>query len=173
MTDETNESAEKAEPAVSAEAPSASTSRYDFDKVVDALADVSPTAQRSGAAPVSPPRNATNSLWSIPLDVDVVLGRSRLPVSDLMSLTIGDTLSLDRRIGDPVEIVANGTIIGWGQLCAVDESGERFGVRLTKLSGAAKAAPSARKSQSAESRPTNANLDDKTPTSDVSDQRVA
>ncbi|EFL89504.1 FliM/FliN family flagellar motor switch protein [Ahrensia sp. R2A130] len=171
MTSELDGPAEEVTQTTSPEIEGApATPRYDFDKVADALADVSPAASRS---PVSPKRDATNSLWSIPLDVDVVLGHARLPVSDLMNLSIGDTLSLDRRIGDPVEIVANGTTIAWGQLCAVDESGERFGVRLTKLSGAAKAAPSARKASAAETSTNKNTAENEAPASDVSDQRVA
>lgn len=147
----------------------AAAPRYDFDKVADALADISASPQKPQTVQ-SRSTTESNSLWSIPLDVDVVLGHARLPVSELMNLAIGDTLSLDRRIGDPVEIIANGTTIAWGQLCAVDESGERFGVRLTKLSGAAKAAPSARRPLPEDNRePTEA----ETESSDMSDQRVA
>lgn len=73
----------------------------------------------------------------IPIDVQIILGTSRMAVSDLMDLSKGATIALDRRIGEPVEITANGRIIGRGEVTVLDADETRFGVRMIEVYGAA------------------------------------
>ncbi|WP_438750197.1 flagellar motor switch protein FliN [Pararhizobium sp. O133] len=77
-------------------------------------------------------------IMDIPIDVQIVLGSSRMQVSGLMNLTEGATIALDRRIGEPVEIVVNGRVIGRGEITVLDEDETRFGVKLIEIKGASK-----------------------------------
>ncbi len=77
-------------------------------------------------------------IMDIPIDVQIVLGTSRMQVSGLMNLTEGATIALDRRIGEPVEIVVNGRMIGRGEITVLDEDETRFGVKLIEIKGTSK-----------------------------------
>lgn len=77
-------------------------------------------------------------IMDIPIDVQIVLGTSRMQVSGLMNLTEGATIALDRRIGEPVEIVVNGRMIGRGEITVLDGDETRFGVKLIEIKGSSK-----------------------------------
>ncbi|OLP58195.1 flagellar motor switch protein FliN [Xaviernesmea oryzae] len=72
-------------------------------------------------------------IMDIPIDVQIVLGASRMQVSSLMALTEGATIGLDRKIGEPVEVTVNGRVIGRGEITVLDEDDTRFGVRLIEI----------------------------------------
>jgi flagellar motor switch protein FliN/FliY len=65
------------------------------------------------------------------LDVNVTLsveiGRTRMPIKELLSLTQGTVVELQRDINDPLDLMVNGTLIARGE---VVESNGRFGLRL-------------------------------------------
>ncbi|MCC2608502.1 flagellar motor switch protein FliN [Neorhizobium petrolearium] len=72
-------------------------------------------------------------IMDIPIDVEIVLGTSRMQVSGLMSLEEGATIALDKKIGEPVEIVVNGRRIGKGEITILENDDTRFGVRLMEV----------------------------------------
>lgn len=78
-------------------------------------------------------------IMDIPIDVQIVLGSSRMQVSGLMGLTEGATIALDRRIGEPVEIMVNGRVIGRGEITVLEEDDTRFGVKLIEVNSGKKA----------------------------------
>lgn len=67
----------------------------------------------------------------VPLEVQIVMGRSRMKVSQILKLARGSVIELDRHIGDPVEILINDTVVARGEL--VEVPGERVGVTLTEM----------------------------------------
>lgn len=77
-------------------------------------------------------------IMDIPIDVQIVLGASRMPVKGLMSLKEGTTITLDKKIGEPVDITVNGRLIARGEITLLEDDDTRFGVKLTELAGAAK-----------------------------------
>lgn len=89
------------------------------------------------AGPAAAPGSALSSnhdlIMDIPIDVQIVLGQSRMQVSGLMNLTEGATIALDRRIGEPVEIVVNGRIIGRGEITVLEDDETRFGVKIIEV----------------------------------------
>ena len=82
--------------------------------------------------PVGAPSNLA-AILSIPVTVQVVLGSTSLPVSGLMKLARGAIVSLDQRVGDPVDVVVNGTVIARGEIVVVDDTSQRFGVSLLEV----------------------------------------
>ena len=74
-----------------------------------------------------------NTILSIPVTVQVVLGSTSLPVASLMKLARGAVISLDQRVGDPVDIVVNGKVVARGEIVVVDEASQRFGVSLLEI----------------------------------------
>jgi flagellar motor switch protein FliN len=98
-------------------------------------------AESGGSSPSSGANLAAapnlNTILSIPVTVQVVLGSTSLPVSSLMKLARGAVISLDQRVGDPVDIVVNGRVVARGEIVVVDEVSQRFGVSLLEIVAAA------------------------------------
>lgn len=69
----------------------------------------------------------------IPVTVQVIIGKTKMAVSELMNLGPGTIVSLDRSVGDPVDLVVNGHLVARGQLVVVDEETSRFGISLTEV----------------------------------------
>ena len=80
------------------------------------------TKARSGLSP---------AVRAIAVDVDIVLGRVRVSVAELLALREGRALRLDSRVGDPLAIVVNGQTVAYGIL-ADDDGGS---VRITSVVG--------------------------------------
>lgn len=69
-------------------------------------------------------------LLDIPLKVSVILGRTKRPLKEVLSLTPGAIVELSAQVNEPVEILVNGTLIARGEVVAVNEN---FGVRITDI----------------------------------------
>jgi flagellar motor switch protein FliN/FliY len=88
-----------------------------------------------------PAASAGNSLiMNIPVDVQIVLGSTEMPVSELMALQKGSTVALNRRIGEAVDVVVNGRKIAKGEITVLENDPSRFGIRLTEVIATAKTA---------------------------------
>ncbi|HEX7385251.1 MAG TPA: flagellar motor switch protein FliN [Burkholderiaceae bacterium] len=68
------------------------------------------------------------------LDVSVTLsmevGRTRIPIRNLLQLSQGSVVELQRTASEPLDIFVNGTLIAHGEVVVVNE---RFGIRLTDV----------------------------------------
>ncbi|AQX18627.1 flagellar motor switch protein FliN/FliY [Bartonella sp. A1379B] len=86
-------------------------------------------------APKSPGDTSSNTelIMSIPVEVQVVLGSTTMPVATLMDLGRGAVITLDKQIGDPIDIVVNGRIIARGEVIVLEDDPSRFGVSLTEI----------------------------------------
>ncbi len=93
----------------------------------------------TGAQPAEDGRNL-DSILRIPVLVQVVLGSATMPVANLMKLGRGAIVSLDHRVGEPVDVMVNGRVIARGEIVIVEEENSRFGVSLTEVVGPADAA---------------------------------
>jgi flagellar motor switch protein FliN len=76
-------------------------------------------------------------IMRIPVTMKIVLGSATMPVSNLMKLGRGAIIPLDRRVGEPVDVVVNGRIVARGEVVVVDEATSRFGIKLTEVVGPA------------------------------------
>jgi flagellar motor switch protein FliN/FliY len=79
-------------------------------------------------------------IMTIPVDVQIILGSTEMPVSELMALQKGSTVALNRRIGEPVDVVVNGRRIARGEITVLESDPTRFGIRLTEIIAATKSA---------------------------------
>ena len=79
-------------------------------------------------------------IMNIPVDVQIILGSTEMPVSDLMALQKGSTVALNRRIGEPVDVVVNGRKIARGEITVLESDPSRFGIRLTEIIAGTKGA---------------------------------
>jgi flagellar motor switch protein FliN/FliY len=69
-------------------------------------------------------------LADVELDVTVELGRRRMPLSDILRLTSGSVVELEKLVGEPLQIFANNRLIAEGEAVVIDD---QFGVRITSL----------------------------------------
>lgn len=97
-----------------------------------------PAAGTVGARPAAGGDNSS-IIMNIPVEVQIVLGGAEMPVSDLLNLQKGSTVALNRRIGEPVDIMVNGRKIARGEVTVLENDPSRFGVKLTEIINAAKA----------------------------------
>ena len=69
-------------------------------------------------------------LAEVDLEVTVELGRRKLPLVDVLRLTNGSVIELEKLVGEPLEVYANGRLIAEGEAVVIDE---QFGIRITNL----------------------------------------
>lgn len=109
-----------------------------MDKVLEQLEEQElggGSSSGSGGGGSSPAGNATkdrnlNLILDIPLKVTVELGRTKMPVSELLNLTQGSVIELMKLAGEPMEVLVNEKLIARGEAVVVNE---KFGVRLTDI----------------------------------------
>jgi flagellar motor switch protein FliN len=92
-------------------------------------------AQRKAAAADTGAGGNLDMIMRIPVTVKVVLGSATMPVANLTKLGRGAVIPLDRKVGEPVDVVVNGRIIARGEVVVVDEATSRFGISLTEVVG--------------------------------------
>jgi flagellar motor switch protein FliN/FliY len=76
------------------------------------------------------PNRGIEMLHGVIMDVTVELGRTRMSVRDLLALSPGTVLELDRAAGSPADLLVNGRLIARGEVVVVDED---FGLRVTEI----------------------------------------
>ncbi|MDX1336050.1 MAG: flagellar motor switch protein FliN [Gammaproteobacteria bacterium] len=69
-------------------------------------------------------------ILDIPVHVSMEIGRTRMPIRNLLQLNQGSVIELDRLAGEPMDVLVNGTLIAHGEVVVVNE---KFGVRLTDI----------------------------------------
>ncbi|TVR51977.1 MAG: flagellar motor switch protein FliN [Gemmatimonadales bacterium] len=69
-------------------------------------------------------------LYDLPLPVSVELGRTRLPVQEILGLGRGSVVQLDRLAGEPVDLFVGDRKFAQGEVVVL---GEQFGVRITRI----------------------------------------
>ncbi|CAM4341012.1 flagellar motor switch phosphatase FliY [Paenibacillus phoenicis] len=74
--------------------------------------------------------NNLNLLMDIPLKVTVELGRTQRQIKDILELSQGSIIELDKLAGEPVDILVNNKLIAKGEVVVIDEN---FGVRVTDI----------------------------------------
>ncbi len=84
------------------------------------------------SAPLDGLKNKINAdiLQNIPVTISVEVGRTSLKIRDLMRLTQGSVVELDRLAGEPLDLLVNNTLVAQGEVVLVNE---RYGVRLTSV----------------------------------------
>lgn len=90
-----------------------------------AFADLS-----SNQTEISVDQHNLNMLLDIPLKVSVELGRTKKTIKEILELTSGSIIELDKLAGEPVDIHVNDKLIAKGEVVVIDEN---FGVRLTDI----------------------------------------
>ena len=70
------------------------------------------------------------AVYSVPVQVSAVLGRSTMQVSQLLKLGRGAVIELDRRVGEPIDIYVNNRLIARGEVVVTED---RLGITMTEI----------------------------------------
>ncbi len=66
----------------------------------------------------------------VPVTISMEIGRTKIPIRNLLQLNQGSVVELDRLAGEPLNVLVNGTLIAHGEVVVVNE---KFGIRLTDV----------------------------------------
>ena len=97
------------------------------------LGESAPSAPAPSApapsAPVAAPKQI-DALAGVQMEVTIEIGRTRLPVGELLQLQPGQVLELDREVGSPLDMYINGTLLARGEIVVLED---HFGFRVTAV----------------------------------------
>ena len=82
------------------------------------------------AEPVSRGAADLEAVFDVPVKVSAVLGRARMEVGDLLKLSPGTVLELDRKVGEAIDIYVNDRLVARGEVVLVEE---KLGVTMTEI----------------------------------------
>ena len=89
-----------------------------------AFTNFTPTGGVGGAG------NDINMILDIPVQLTVELGRTRIPIKNILQLAQGSVVELDALAGEPMDVLVNGFLIAQGEVVVVND---KFGIRLTDI----------------------------------------
>lgn len=69
-------------------------------------------------------------LLDVPLNITVELGRAEMEIREILSLTKGQVIELDKLAGEPVDVFVNGKLVAKGEVVVIDEN---FGVKISSI----------------------------------------
>ena len=70
------------------------------------------------------------TVYDIPVQITVILGRTSMQVSQLLKLGRGAVIELDKKVGEPIDIFVNNRLVARGEVVVVEE---RIGVTMTEI----------------------------------------
>ncbi len=91
-----------------------------------------PTSSEDAAAraAVASRSEDLGAVYDIPVQLSAVLGKTTLPVSQLLRLGRGAVVELDRKVGEPIDILVNNRLVARGEVVILDD---RLGVTMTEI----------------------------------------
>src|SRR5678816_326642 len=88
------------------------------------------TAPAAPAAEAPPENLSLETVYDIPVQITVVLGKTSMQVNQLLKLGRGAVLELDKKVGEAIDIFVNNRLVARGEVVVVDE---RLGVTMTEI----------------------------------------
>ncbi|HVP46253.1 MAG TPA: flagellar motor switch protein FliN [Bryobacteraceae bacterium] len=84
----------------------------------------------SGEAPGTAPSKTLDLLLDVDLPVSVSFGRTRIPIKEILKLTTGSIVELNRSVSEPVEVIVNNCIVARGEVVVIEGN---YGVRIHQI----------------------------------------
>ncbi|MBP0484593.1 FliM/FliN family flagellar motor switch protein [Sagittula salina] len=94
------------------------------ETIADAIAGAAEAPQGAGSS-------AIDAMLNVGLNVQIVLGQTKMPIAQLLKLSRGSIIELDKAIGEPVEVVINDRLVARGDLVKLGD--DRLGVSLIEI----------------------------------------
>lgn len=77
-----------------------------------------------------PMANDVTAIYDIPVQISAVLGRSSMPVNQLLKLGRGAVVELDRKVGEAIDIYVNNRLVARGEVVVVED---KLGITMTEI----------------------------------------
>jgi flagellar motor switch protein FliN/FliY len=74
--------------------------------------------------------NDLDLILDIPVVLTVEMGRTKIPIKNILQLAQGSVIELEAQAGEPMDVLVNGCLIAQGEVVVVNE---KFGIRLTDI----------------------------------------
>jgi flagellar motor switch protein FliN len=124
--------------AAMAEDPTAEEAGNVGDEWADAMAEETDDVQQAKLDPLTDDSKPVNDniapeldvILDIPVSISMEVGRTEIPIRNLLQLNQGSVVELDRLAGEPLDVLVNGTLIAHGEVVMVND---KFGIRLTDV----------------------------------------
>lgn len=100
--------------------------------------DAQPLASELAAETGEPAAGRLDFVLDVPVRLSVELGRTQIPIRDVVNIGRGAIIELDGAPGAPLDVRVNGVLIGRGEVVVIDE--ERLGLRFVEVVGQAERA---------------------------------
>ncbi len=114
--------------------PAASPGADPLTEVIDELQrDVSEGRPKSWSSALKEKPEFSATVFSVPVNIQVMIGSTKMLVSELMALEKNSIVTLNSKIGDPVDMLVNGTKVASGELEVMDNDPEKICIRITQL----------------------------------------
>ncbi|MBY7649186.1 MAG: flagellar motor switch protein FliN [Candidatus Liberibacter europaeus] len=72
-------------------------------------------------------------VMNIPINIQIILGSCCMQIADLVNLSKGDVIKLDRKIGEYVDVTINNQKIAKGEITIMEDDDTRFGVKILEI----------------------------------------
>ena len=103
-------------------------------EVIDELQrDVSEARPKTWSTALKEKPEFSATVFSVPVEIQVMIGSTKMLVSELMALEKNSIVTLNSKIGDPVDMLVNGTKVASGELEVMDNDPEKICIRITQL----------------------------------------
>ena len=103
-------------------------------EVIDELQrDVSEAHPKTWSTALKEKPEFSATVFSVPVEIQVMIGSTKMLVSELMALEKNSIVTLNSKIGDPVDMLVNGTKVASGELEVMDNDPEKICIRITQL----------------------------------------
>jgi flagellar motor switch protein FliN/FliY len=70
------------------------------------------------------------TVFDVPVEITVVLGQTRMPISELLQLGTGAVIELERKVGEPVDVYVNERLVARGEVVIVED---HIGITMTEI----------------------------------------
>lgn len=87
-------------------------------------------ANNAVAAATGSDNLSLETVYDIPVQITVVLGRTSMQVNQLLKLGRGAVIELDKKVGEPIDIFVNNRLVARGEVVVVEE---RIGITMTEI----------------------------------------
>lgn len=95
------------------------------------MAEATQPSTASGFTDAAATENLSlETVYDIPVQITVVLGRTSMQVNQLLKLGRGAVIELDKKVGEPIDIFVNNRLVARGEVVVVEE---RIGITMTEI----------------------------------------
>ena len=129
MSDDENNETDELETSPEADGEPTATEDYAAAPLKD-LSEGSPVASGNNTPVMDEQDINLDVILDVPITISVEIGRTQVPIRDLLRYSQGSVIELDRLVSEPLDVLVNNTLIAHGEVVVVDD---QFGIRLTDV----------------------------------------